>query len=205
MSSSLKDAKVSEMGGLDDGYWVWGCFGFLEQVGYGFVGSLSLVLQVLVNEVPSWGTSDMVIWKPEPEEGYLVKSGTSVLEKVRVTNDVDVALHKAFCSLWLTNSPFKVQTFIWRCLINRISMKDQLVHRGILHFPHDLLCVICFQDEEELSHLFFNYRVAKVIWEKVVQWVGFEWVNEEFIWKSFLSSSGAEKFKVLKKGNSWIV
>ncbi|XP_050915975.1 uncharacterized protein LOC127131080 [Lathyrus oleraceus] len=39
LSSSLKDAKVSEMGGLADGYWVWGCFGFLEQV--------------LVNEVPS--------------------------------------------------------------------------------------------------------------------------------------------------------
>lgn len=53
LSSSLKDAKVSEMGGLADGYWVWGCFGFLEQVGYGFVGSLSLFLQVLVNEVPS--------------------------------------------------------------------------------------------------------------------------------------------------------
>lgn len=147
----------------------------------------------------------MVIWKPESEEGYLVKSGTSVLEKVRVTNDVDVALHKAFCSLWLTNSPFKVQTFIWRCLINRIPAKDQLVHRGILHFPHDLLCVICFQDDEELSHLFFNCRVAKVIWEKVVQWAGFKWVNKEFMWKSFLSSSGAEKFKVLKKGNSWIV
>lgn len=105
----------------------------------------------------------------------------------------------------MTNSPFRVRTFIWRCFTNRIPTKDQLVCRYILHSPHGLPCVLCFQADEELSHLFFNCRMAKLIWGKVVQWIGFEWVYEEVLWKSFLSWSDDERFKCLKKGNFRII
>lgn len=76
------------------------------------VGSLCQLLQVLVKGVLSSGALDLTFWKPEPKEGYSVKLCNSVLEKIRVVNDVDATLQKAFCSVYLTKSPFKVITFV---------------------------------------------------------------------------------------------
>lgn len=129
----------------------------------------------------------MAIWKPEPLAGYSVKYGNVVLEAVRVIDDVDVSLKEAFCSVWKTHSPFKVRTFVWWCFLNRISTKDQLRRRGILHSPYDFPCTLCFQVEEDLGHLFFNCRMADVIWKKVVDWIQIDWVNEALLWKSFSS------------------
>ncbi|KAI5391406.1 hypothetical protein KIW84_076275 [Lathyrus oleraceus] len=117
----------------------------------------------------------------------------------------DVSLKESFCSVWKTHSPFKVRTFVWRCFLNRISTKDQLRRRGLLHSPYDFPCTLCFQVEEDLGHLFFNCRVADVIWKKVVDWIQIDWVNEALLWKSFSSWDSVEKFKMLKKGNECIV
>lgn len=76
------------------------------------VGSLCQLLQVLVKGVLSSGAPDLAFWKPEPKEGYSVKLCNSILEKIRVVNDVDATLQKAFCSVCLTKSPFKVITFV---------------------------------------------------------------------------------------------
>lgn len=80
-------------------------------------------------------------------------------------------------------------------------MKDQLVRRGILHSPHGLPRVLCFRVEEDLSHLFFNYGVAKVFWKKVSQWIGKQWVNKDIVWKSFSCWTSVEKFNMFKIGN----
>lgn len=149
----------------------------------------------------------MIIWKPDPLAGYLVKFGNVVLEAVWAIDDVDVTLKKAFCSIWKTHSPFKVKIFVWRCFLNRILMKDQLRRRGILSSPHDLPCALCFQVEEDLCHLFSNCRVVVIIWKKVVDWIGIDWMNVVLVWISFSSWVSVEKFKKFKKrkeGIAWM-
>lgn len=81
---------------------------------------------MLVNGVPVLGATDKVLWISNQKVGYLVKSGTSIIEKGMVDFVVDSNVQKAYSNLWLTNSPFRVLTFIWRCFINRISTKDKL-------------------------------------------------------------------------------
>lgn len=64
--------------------------------------------------------------------------------------------------------------FGWRVLLNHLSTKDQLLKRNIIHSARDILCVMCFEEEETLDHLFLHSLVSKNIWRGILVWLGMD-------------------------------
>ncbi|KAI5402737.1 hypothetical protein KIW84_050368 [Lathyrus oleraceus] len=44
---------------------------------------------------------------------------------------------------------------------DRLPSKDQPGRRGVISSTHDLTCVLCFQEEKQLKHFFFQSLVVK--------------------------------------------
>lgn len=58
---------------------------------------------------------------------------------------------------------------MWRCILNRLPMKDQLLRRGMsLNQLNDNICVSCLENEESLPHLMFCCPVTVEVWSHVV-------------------------------------
>lgn len=64
-----------------------------------------------------------------------------------------------------------LKVFGWRMMLNRLPTRDHLARRGILHSAHENACILCFEEEENLSHMFFQCRISTRIWNKVYQWM----------------------------------
>ena len=46
----------------------------------------------------------------------------------------------------------------WRVLQNVVVTRDNYVSRGVV--LESSLCVVCGEEDETISHLFFNYKIA---------------------------------------------
>lgn len=75
-------------------------------------------------------------------------------------------------SLWKTNIPSKILIFGWRMVHNKIPMKVKLAKREVVIETHNLVCPLCFVDEDDVDHLFISYSIAKV-WQGCV--IDLEW------------------------------
>ena len=75
-------------------------------------------------------TIDRWVWKLHETQCYIVKSALFYLTAIN-TN-----LNEEFDSfLWLKAVPLKVNIFIWRLFLNRLSTKDNLLRRGVIDAP----------------------------------------------------------------------
>lgn len=74
--------------------------------------------------------------------------------------------------MWKTKVPYKFKTFCWRLLQNKLPTRLQLHARNIIHDPYDLVCVFCFQQEEDLDHLFLKCAVVQNVWLTICFWTG---------------------------------
>ncbi|XP_076886337.1 uncharacterized protein LOC143536168 [Bidens hawaiensis] len=72
-------------------------------------------------------------------------------------------------NFWLNLVPIKVNCFIWRLLLDRISTKKALLVRGIN--LGDDICALCGLFSESSEHLMLHCRVAKRIWSIIHSWV----------------------------------
>ncbi|XP_071728016.1 uncharacterized protein [Rutidosis leptorrhynchoides] len=74
--------------------------------------------------------------------------------------------------------PKKVEIFVWRAKRERLPVLSELDKRGIdLHF---VLCPLCDTDFETVRHSLLSCSHARVIWEKVRDWWGFDSANLSF-------------------------
>ncbi|PNX66294.1 F-box family protein [Trifolium pratense] len=85
---------------------------------------------------------------------------------------LDTNAAAAFSRLWKSDVPSKINVFGWRLLLNRLPTRTALHRRGVLSNPFELSCVLCFRHREEEAHLFFSCYFSKVVWCKVLNWLG---------------------------------
>ena len=162
-----KLVTVSEMCELGRGYggeaWKWRrrLFAWEEGLVMECVERLSTgVLQVR--------TIDRWVWKLHETQCYIVKSALFYLTAIN-TN-----LNEEFNSfLWLKAVLLKVNIFIWRLFLNRLSTKDNLLRIGVIDATK-LPCASLCEESENHNHLFFRCDVYGRLWALVTKWLGFE-------------------------------
>jgi len=81
---------------------------------------------------------------------------------------------------WLKHVPLKVSVFVWRLLRNRLSTKDNLICRRVLHHD-DTLCVGGCGDPKTTTHLFFHCDTFGRLWHLVYQWIDIKFTPPEFV------------------------
>jgi hypothetical protein len=81
---------------------------------------------------------------------------------------------EAIKDIWRNDVPSKCVVFGWRLLLQRLSTRDALHHRGILHISQDLSCTFCHNMVEDCTYLFFlcPFSKDKNVWEVVFHWLG---------------------------------
>ncbi|KAI5384859.1 hypothetical protein KIW84_071729 [Lathyrus oleraceus] len=74
--------------------------------------------------------------------------------------------------LWSSKIPSKVHSFWWRNLLNKLSTMMEFAKRGIIEGAHNVVCPLCFLEEEDVEHLFGSCTFSNFIWSKLYEWVG---------------------------------
>jgi len=62
------------------------------------------------------------------------------------------------------------QVLTWRVLENKIATKVNLVRRGVVVV--NIICCLCGAQEESTNHLFFGCRIAWLVWNQCLLWLG---------------------------------
>lgn len=115
---------------------------------------------------------DLVEWNFNSDVEFSVASCYAFYATSHIPFDLPKMFYEAIELVWKSNVPFKIKTFGWRLLFNRLLTKDLLVFRGI-PFPLDnLKCIFYGIDLEDCYHSFFNCNVVKLIWREIEFWVG---------------------------------
>jgi hypothetical protein len=79
---------------------------------------------------------------------------------------------QVFKDLWFNNIPSKVSIFGWMLLLEKLPTKEALYNKGIITNTHERCCVFCFNEVEDIHHIFFTCTVSSLIWSKVFRWMG---------------------------------
>ncbi|KAF5807368.1 putative reverse transcriptase zinc-binding domain-containing protein [Helianthus annuus] len=69
---------------------------------------------------------------------------------------------------WNLWAPIKVNLFVWRLLLDRISTAYNLYKRGIIHQMVD--CKLCGDSPETTDHMVTSCYIASVVWQRVGAW-----------------------------------
>ncbi|GJW93134.1 RNA-directed DNA polymerase, eukaryota, reverse transcriptase zinc-binding domain protein [Tanacetum coccineum] len=89
---------------------------------------------------------------------------------------------------WNRNIPIKVNVFLWRLALNKLSSKVNLDRIGI--DVDSTLCSICGEDVETVNHIFFSCEMAKDLWALLAKWWSLDIpICSNFLeWSSWLDS-----------------
>nr|GEX33404.1 RNA-directed DNA polymerase, eukaryota, reverse transcriptase zinc-binding domain protein [Tanacetum cinerariifolium] len=69
---------------------------------------------------------------------------------------------------WNRSLPIKVNVFLWKLKLNKLSSRVNLDRIGIE--ISSLLCPLCLGDFETINHSFFNCNMAKGLWSLFAKW-----------------------------------
>lgn len=64
-------------------------------------------------------------------------------------------------------------------MLNILPGKVELAKREVIQGTHNLLCLFCSHDIEDIDHLFFNCEKSKFIWRRTCEWLVVEIDLEE--------------------------
>lgn len=105
-----------------------------------------------------------------------------------------------FGYLWRCRVPSKVLAFAWTLLLDCIPTTVKLGIRGVLNADASKTCVFCGRLEETALHLFLSCEVVTRLWQKVMQWLQFNFITPHNLWAHFLCWSNTASTKKLRHG-----
>ncbi|KAL8480194.1 hypothetical protein ACS0TY_026932 [Phlomoides rotata] len=81
-------------------------------------------------------------------------------EKLMSATDTEVNRdkRKAFKKLWRCQAPRSVQSIVWKVLKRRLPTKSSLQRKGIIQSNGNIKCVLCGEEEDDVSHVFIGSR-----------------------------------------------
>ncbi|XP_058776004.1 uncharacterized protein LOC131650310 [Vicia villosa] len=174
LAYSLKGVSIAGMGGWNDGEWRWGDFSLSTTV----ANNLELLpnFSSLKDQLEEFGGllegRDMVGWTFNSEEDFSVASCYALYACFCIPLGPPNRYDEALGLVWKAEVPFKIKTFGWRLLVNRLPTKDLLMYKGISFPLNSLKCILCDLDMENQDHTFFNCKVSKKVWREITNWVG---------------------------------
>ncbi|CAK8542939.1 unnamed protein product [Lathyrus sativus] len=75
--------------------------------------------------------------------------------------------------------PAKVQTFIWRLALDRLSTRSNLMRRKVIDFSQNSDCVFCSSSYKDVPHLFFSCSKSSLVWNRICDWVDIENISKD--------------------------
>ena len=103
---------------------------------------------------------DSIKWSFNSSRKYSVQSLYAIINHRGVT---PVFVH----TFWKLNIPPMAQFFLWLLSSNRLLTRDNLAKRREVSDPTCLFC----DEQESISHLFFQCCVAKHVWAAISGWL----------------------------------
>ena len=120
----------------------------------------SKIFQIPISETNS--VQDKLVWKHSSDGVYNVKKAYEILklEQLQPTN------HNPFnqvvwTKLWKVKTPLKINTFVWKLLLDSLPTFSNLRSRGI---SVDSNCPFCNEHEETSTHLFLLCSFLRACW-----------------------------------------
>ncbi|KAL4582537.1 hypothetical protein LXL04_007088 [Taraxacum kok-saghyz] len=71
---------------------------------------------------------------------------------------------------WITWLPLKINYFVWRLMLNRIPLSNNLSSKGIQVTSHQ--CKMCLLEDANMDHVFFRCEYALSLWLWLCNWSG---------------------------------
>lgn len=161
-----KFCSVAEMGEHSSSGWIWN-WNWRRNLFVWETNLLSELQSLLSTAYLSPQSADAWLWKLEKSGTYSVKSAYNELQ-----SHCDQGRDNIFKLLWCNKTPFKITTFVWRALMNRIPTTLNLLSKRIIP-PSSLdVCRFCSLTSESTDHLFIHCQFAFKVWSKCYSWWG---------------------------------
>nr|GEZ64002.1 RNA-directed DNA polymerase, eukaryota [Tanacetum cinerariifolium] len=122
----------------------------------------NLIIDISNMEIDDLVEFDTCVWSFSNDDSFSVNS-------VR-KNIGEHSLSSLFpCTRWYKMIPKKVNVFMWRMLLDRLSNRLNLSSRGL--DIDSISCMICNGHVESNDHIFFTCDTAVAIWNLVRSWI----------------------------------
>lgn len=200
--SSHKEATIEELWSSVDGVVSWN-IGWRRQP---FLWENNLIdnLLILIEGFVLGEGEDCWRWSPE-EGGFFSVSSYKILEGIVLLEGGSIVLHQwVFTNLWKSPAPSKVVAFSWMAILDRIPTRSNLVIRHVLTQGENSRCVMCGCEMETTSHLFLHCEFASLIWRKVFDWLGINFITPQDLFTHFACWSDEAKPRRIRKA-CWLV
>lgn len=146
-------------------------------------------------------------WKLEESGIYSVRSAFNLLSGIRDQDSDNIS-----SLIWCHKTPYKITTFAWRALMNRIPTTLNLLRRNIISPSAATFCPFCRSEEETTDHLFLQCHFAFKTWMKCYFWWGIAStlpanIKDHFLqhFNLFSSKTRAQVWKMVWFATIWYI
>ena len=162
---------------------------------------------LLHNTVLQENVHDAWCWLLDPIQGYSVRGAYHFL-----TTSGQPLDRTQVDDVWQKNIPSKVSLFVWRLLRNKLSTKDNLMQRHVLHQTH-MACISGCGALETATHLFLHCDIFGSLWSHVWCWLQISLVLPADIRQIFIQftyMAGLPRFthsflKIIRFASIWVL
>jgi len=147
----------------------------------------------------------------EDDGSFSVNSCYRILEMWSLIDDnIPESEERVLALIWKGQSPLKVLAFVWTLLLDRIPTRMDLAFRGVLNEEASKSCVVCGREEETASHLFLHCDVVMRIWQRMMCWLEFHFLNNLFVhFECWLNEATSKKlrrgFCLIRLASIWVI
>ncbi|KAI5405725.1 hypothetical protein KIW84_052477 [Lathyrus oleraceus] len=82
---------------------------------------------------------------------------------------VDPSKAKVLARLWLPKILSNVHIFWWRLLLNKLPTRMELANRDIIEGAHNVVCPLCFLEEDDVEHVFGYCTFTNITWSNLCE------------------------------------
>lgn len=101
---------------------------------------------------------DRLVWTPNKSGDFTVKSAYKTLTSTSTALQKVSVPKQTWNKLWHSQTPHKVNLFIWKCLRHIVPTRCRISH----YKPNiETTCVLC---EETTNHLLLHCQYARTVW-----------------------------------------
>ncbi|CAK8574904.1 unnamed protein product [Lathyrus sativus] len=186
-ASVMKGGSVMDMGNFVGEVWMWNLhLGNLDLIG-NLLEKYTDLLNLLMEVRLRLGVEDCFDCNGCNSRSFIVNSCYFALQNTGAISDLEIDLKTILDLIWKTKVPLKAHIFCWRLALDRLPTRSNLVSRGIISNVHVIVCVLCFTVMEDNNHLFLSCPHTRLIWRKISEWVGIEWIEGDNVGDHLLS------------------
>lgn len=112
-------------------------------------------------------TKDSWSWKHSSNGAYCTKVAYAISDSVSTAGAIGVQQQvKVYKMLRKSHAPRRVQVIVWKILQQKLPTKVDLQSNHVIPNNVVIRCVFCGNDDEDISHIFFNCQFSTELWGK---------------------------------------